>query len=257
MLPRNTDKDWEIYGQTAPYFGVLSDEKFSPENLDESAISDFFASGEQHITQLLEAIKQHLSQDFAPARCLDFGCGVGRLVFPLARRFAHVVGVDVSSSMIEEARRNRLKYGIENVEFAESDDRLSKVSGTFDFIHSYIVMQHIPRERGELIVQRLLELMNPGGVAALHFTYSWDGWLREATPANRLMRWLRESVPLFHNFTNLAKGRKFNHPFMQMNVYDLNKLFSLLQQHGCEQAHAQFTNHAGHWGLMLLFQKKY
>ncbi len=255
MMAKNTDRDWEIYGQIAPYFGVLSDEKFMPDKLDDSAVNEFFASGEQHIEQLVSQIKQHLKQDFEPPRCLDFGCGVGRLVLPLARRFESVVGVDVSRSMIEEARRNSEKFGIGNVEFVESDDELSRVNGKFDFVHSFIVMQHIPPKRGERLVQRLIELLNPGGVGALHFTYSWEGWLRTATGKQRFSRWLRESVPLFHNLTNLARGRRFDHPYMQMNAYDLNKLFSILQEHGCGQVHAEFTSHSGHWGVMLLFQK--
>lgn len=255
MLPKNTDRDWEIYGQIAPYFGVLSDEKFMPDKLDDSAVTEFFASGEQHIEHIIGLVRQHLKPDFEPARCLDFGCGVGRLVFPLARRFNEVVGLDVSRSMIEEARRNSEKYGIGNATFVESDDALSRVEGKFDFVHSFIVMQHIPRERGEHLMLRLIELMNAGGVAALHFTYSWDGWLQTATRKQRLSRWLRESVPLFHNLTNLARGRRFDHPYMQMNAYDLNKLFSILQEHGCQEVHAQFTSHSGHWGVMLLFRK--
>lgn len=256
MLPKNTDRDWEIFGQTAPYFGVISDEKFKPENLDESAINDFFASGEQHIDEIVGEIRRHIKEDFAPVRCLDFGCGVGRLVLPLARKFASVVGMDVSRSMIEEARRNSEKYGIENVEFIESDDNLSKVNGTFDFIHSFIVMQHIPQERGELLFKRLIAMLNPGGVAALQFTYSWDGWLQTATRSQRAARWVRESVPFVHNLVNLAKGRKFNQPFMLMNTYDLNKLFSILQEQGCRETHVRFTSHSGHWGVMLLFQKQ-
>jgi 2-polyprenyl-3-methyl-5-hydroxy-6-metoxy-1,4-benzoquinol methylase len=255
MMAKNTDKDWEIFGQMTPYFGVISDEKFMPENLDESAIKDFFASGEQHVEEIVSAIKHHIKPDFAPERCLDFGCGVGRLVFPLAGRFPHVVGVDVSRSMIEEARRNSEQRGIANVEFIESDDELSKVKGMFDFIHSYIVMQHIQPKRGERLLQRLIEILNAGGVAALHFNYSWDGWLQTATRKERFARWLRESVPLAHNFINLAKGRKFNHPFMFMNNYDLNKIFSIIQDCGCQQAHVSFTSHDGHWGMMILFQK--
>jgi 2-polyprenyl-3-methyl-5-hydroxy-6-metoxy-1,4-benzoquinol methylase len=255
MSPKNTDKDWEMYGQMAPYFGVLSDEKYLPEQMNEAAVSDFFESGEKHIDQTLALVRQHVAQDFEPRRCLDFGCGVGRLVIPLAHRFQSVVGVDVSSSMIEEARRNVEKYGLTNAEFTESDDDLSKVTGKFDFIHSFIVMQHISKDRGERLLVRLIDALNPSGVGAIHFTYSWDGWLQSASAAQRFSRWVRESVPLVHNVTNLARGRKFNHPFMQMNVYDVNKLFSILQARGCEQAHVQFTNHAGHWGVMILFRR--
>lgn len=255
MLPKNTDKDWEYYGEVAPYFGVITDDKFRPENLSESVLEDFFNSGAEQIGQTLDLIAKHIDLDFTPERCLDFGCGVGRIVLPLARRFSHVVGVDVSVGMLEEAKRNSEKFGIGNVEFVESDDTLSKVSGSFDFIHSYIVMQHISVERGEKLLLRLLELLNTGGVAALHFTYSWDGWLQHATRAQRFSRWLKESVPGMLGLMHLVKGRRFSHPYMLMNPYDMNRILSILQGHGCSQVHLQFTDHAGHWGAMLMFQK--
>jgi SAM-dependent methyltransferase len=254
-MPRDTDRDWEIYGRTTPYFAVYADEKFLPENLDDAAREEFFASGERDIEWTVGLIHRYLTADFAPARTLDFGCGVGRLVFPLASRFPCVVGVDVSRSMLAEARRNCESLGLINVEFLLSDEDLSRVTGKFDFINSYIVMQHIPRARGEALFRRLLARLNPGGIGALHFTYTRDEWLRSVTPARRFARWLTESVPGCHGLVNLAKGRRFNHPFVQMNSYDLNVLFSILQEHGCKQVQAHFTNHTGHWGAMLLFQR--
>lgn len=56
-----------------------------------------------------------------------------------------IVAADVSEFMIEEARENCRINGITNVEFAVSDDQLSRISGTFDFINSFLVFQHIPR----------------------------------------------------------------------------------------------------------------
>ncbi|HET9061205.1 MAG TPA: class I SAM-dependent methyltransferase [Acidimicrobiales bacterium] len=42
---------------------------------------------------------------FAPRDVLDAGCGTGRVAIELSRRGVDVVGVDVSASMIGEARR--------------------------------------------------------------------------------------------------------------------------------------------------------
>ena len=43
-------------------------------------------------------------QRFSPASVLDAGCGTGRVAIELARRGVDVVGVDVSSSMLDTAR---------------------------------------------------------------------------------------------------------------------------------------------------------
>ncbi|MEO6394113.1 MAG: methyltransferase domain-containing protein, partial [Pyrinomonadaceae bacterium] len=134
MLPKNSDQNWETYGKDNPYFGVLSDEKFMRAQLDEQAIDEFFATGETHIAEVMATIDHHLAADFSPKRCLDFGCGVGRLVFPLAQRFGFVTGVDISPSMLAEARKNADGLGLTNVELLPSDDTLSQVTGPFDLI---------------------------------------------------------------------------------------------------------------------------
>ena len=39
-----TDKDWEQWGATYPYFGVLSSDRFRKHRLDESVKKEFFAT---------------------------------------------------------------------------------------------------------------------------------------------------------------------------------------------------------------------
>lgn len=251
MLPKNSDQNWEAYGKDDPYFGVLSDEKFTRAQLDEKAIDEFFASGETHITEVLATIEQHIATDFQPRRCLDFGCGVGRLVFPLAQRFASVTGVDISPSMLAEARKNAHDLGLTNVELLPSDDKLSQLTGPFDLIHSFIVLQHIPKARGERILERLIELLAPNGVGALHFTYAND---LAGSKAWQLR--VRERVPLVHNLINVAKGRSFRHPYMMMETYDLNRLMRILQLNGAAKIHIELTKHDVNYGAMLYFRKE-
>lgn len=251
MLPKNSDQNWEAYGKDNPYFGVLSDEKFLRAQLDEKTIDEFFATGETHIADVLATIEQHIAPGFVPKRCLDFGCGVGRLVLPLAQRFASVTGVDISPSMLAEARKNANDLGLTNIELLPSDDTLSRLTGQFDLIHSFIVLQHIPRARGEQILQRLMDLLAPGGVGALHFTYAND-----LAGVKAWQKRVRESVPLVHNLINVAKGRSFRHPYMMMETYDLNRLMRILQVNGAAKIHIELTNHDGNYGAMLYFRKE-
>ncbi len=65
------------------------------------------------------------------ARVLDYGCGIGRVTALLAERQMQVMGVDISSGMLGEARR-RLA-GRTNVELAEARDFLAdKQAAAFD-----------------------------------------------------------------------------------------------------------------------------
>src|SRR5690606_30137204 len=99
----DTDNEWEEWNKTDPYFSVLTNPKFRRQVLTEEAREEFFNSGREDINKVMAICRQHLDPAFTPRRALDFGCGVGRLVVPLSRLAAQVVGLDVSQSMLAEA----------------------------------------------------------------------------------------------------------------------------------------------------------
>jgi 2-polyprenyl-3-methyl-5-hydroxy-6-metoxy-1,4-benzoquinol methylase len=172
MLANDPDRDWECWGKKDPYFGVLIDPKFLDENLNDHSLQDFFASGERHVEHVYTAIRSGMRPDFQPVRVLDYGCGVGRLVVPFASRSQEVVGVDVSPSMLEAARENCKRLGANSVSLLHANDLDSLAPASFDLVHSYIVFQHIPVARGELILRKLTSLISEGGVGAIHLTYA-------------------------------------------------------------------------------------
>lgn len=51
------------------------------------------------------------------ARVLDLYCGLGNFTLALARRAAHVVGVEGEASLVARARANAARNGLENAEF--------------------------------------------------------------------------------------------------------------------------------------------
>ena len=214
-------------GALDPYHAVLTSEAFRRENLTEQALTSFFESGERHVAWIFQNIRKRIDPQFAPRSALDFGCGVGRILIPLARNCERVVGVDVSPKMIEEARNHLGAHAITNVELVQSDDGLRRVEGTFDLVHSFVVLQHIPVSRGEQIFRHLVEKLNDGGVGTIHLTFS----NREPLAA-RLSRAVQKNVPLARGVANLMKGRGFGHPMMQMNDYSLNRIMPLLASAG-------------------------
>jgi 2-polyprenyl-3-methyl-5-hydroxy-6-metoxy-1,4-benzoquinol methylase len=248
--PHSSDQAWRKYGQLDPYFGVVSRDRFRSGSLDQRALHDFFESGAEHVSRVTAVIRQHVRPDFHPARALDFGCGVGRVTIPLASICDSVVGVDVSEAMLEEARRNCDARGIVNVELLAADDRLSAVSGSFDFIHSFIVLQHVSPRRGNRIVQALLERLSENGIAVLQLTY-----YRRASRARRALHWMRRHIPLMNHLTNVIQGRQPGYPLMEMHNYGLNQIFLTLQAHACHQCHIRFTDHGGHLGVVLFLVK--
>ncbi|QNP43541.1 class I SAM-dependent methyltransferase [Sphingomonas daechungensis] len=86
-----------------------------------------------------------------------------------------MTGLDVSPSMLAEAKANAERLDVANVEFELADDRLSNAAGQFDFVNSYITLQHIPVRRGLSILARLVERVRPGGGIHVHVSIRTDG----------------------------------------------------------------------------------
>lgn len=77
-------------------------------------------------------------------RVLDLGCGVGRWSRLLAGRGAIVTGVDISPTMIAEARRRAAAEGVgARCDFRVSNLNALDVEGEFDLILGVTVLQHI------------------------------------------------------------------------------------------------------------------
>jgi SAM-dependent methyltransferase len=250
LTTTNPDKDWENFGRTDPYYAVATHDKFHRDKLNEDAFREFFAVGERHVMEVFEIVDKHFVPGFRPARGLDFGCGVGRLVVPLSQRSDFITGVDVSEAMLLEAKRNCEGRGIQNVEFVKGDDELTRVQGSFDFVNSHVVFQHIPTKRGEKLLRALIDRLRPGGIGVLHFAYSTEGsWMRRA------IRWMRKSIPGIHGLLNLFSGKAFDYPQMQGNCYRLDRVFRMLQANGCVDLHVRFTKYVDYYGVILFFQK--
>jgi SAM-dependent methyltransferase len=241
----NSDRDWEAYGAENPYFGVISNEKFLTENLSDESIAEFWQSGQSDIDVVFQNIKQHIDPDFHPAQALDFGCGVGRLLFAISTRCEHATGVDVSPSMLAEAKREAAKKSIDNVSFIETNDCSELGENRFCLIHSYIVFQHIPEDRGYAILDKLLASLRSGGVGVLHFTFS----------NARFRYWkLIRRIPFNKQLRNLIKGKPPNAPHMQMNEYDLGRIMRKLWSLGISNCHVELTDH-GVLGAIIYFKK--
>ncbi len=241
----NSDRDWETYGAENPYFGVISNEKFLSENLNEASRLDFWRSGQDDIEVVFQNIREHIDPDFQPVHALDFGCGVGRLLFALSSRCERVTGVDVSRSMLAEATREAAKKGIDNVTLIESRDCGELGENTFCLVHSYIVFQHIPEDRGYAILDKLLASLRSGGIGVLHFTFS----------NSRFRYWkLIRRIPFNKQLRNLMQGKPLNAPHMQMNEYELGIIMKKLWTLGVKNCHVVLTDH-GVLGAIVYFRK--
>jgi ubiquinone/menaquinone biosynthesis C-methylase UbiE len=234
-----TDEAWIRWGEEDPYFAVITDAKFRGAELDANRKQEFFQSGRHHVDHVLEVCRRHKGSHFEPSRALDFGCGVGRVVIPMAEQIEKVVGIDISAGMLAEARRNCQDRGLNNIELFMSDDNLSALQDHFDLVHSCIVFQHIEVPRGRRLFARLLQLLSPGGMGAIQVTYAKASHPSRygQPPAPRLLARLGDRMA------------------MQMNAYSLSELAFLMQSAGVKKFSAEFTDHGGELGVFLFFEK--
>ncbi|HEX3577139.1 MAG TPA: class I SAM-dependent methyltransferase [Thermoanaerobaculia bacterium] len=220
MTDRAT-RDWNTFGETEPYFAVLTHDRFLRERMSDADRDAFFASGEAAIAQILDLI------DFAPKSALDFGCGVGRLTKALVKRVDRVAGIDAAESMLRIARDN-----VPDAAFSTTIP-----NERFDLIVSLLVFQHIPVPRGEALLDELLAHLADGGVAALHFTFRRPGsFLR------RIARQIRGRVPLIHRIVGRIR-RERPMPYMQMNEYRRDRVLAIFRRHGCGEPRMLPMNH--------------
>jgi SAM-dependent methyltransferase len=221
----NTDQAWQEWGQTEPYYGVAAEDKFYKANLDAHR-AEFFDSGEKDINDTLTTYERHY-EPLGHGSALDFGCGVGRLVLPLAKRFGRVLGVDVSTGMVAEAKRNCELGSVSNVEFRITGDYVAHGAEQFDFVNSYIALQRIPTKRGLHIIEQLARSVAPGGGSMLHVC------LRRQLPWHKELAYQAENtVPLARIAINRLRRRPTRAPAMQMNEYDLRDVLGILGRCG-------------------------
>ena len=145
---------------------------------------------------------------------------------------------------------NCAAHGVATARFVLADDSLSRLDGTFDLVHSFIVFQHLPVDRGERLLSLLLDRIAPGGAGALHFLVG-----ERRSPAQRLAAFVRRRVPLGRNVVNVLRGRPFGAPNMEMNAYDLARLLRILGDHGVGEVCVEGTDHGGYLGAMLVFRR--
>jgi SAM-dependent methyltransferase len=182
LSKRPNANPWERFAEIDPYLYIRTDMKRADPQV-------FWQSGDQVIhTELLPLMHSHSLRPFLG---LELGSGIGRLVFPLAQHLRRVVGVDISTGMVDRAKSIARNNGVDNVSFIRisgPEDFLLKAGefvGSCDLIYSLLVFQHISEPS---IIEDYLHvirvLLHQRGVAYLQFDtrpqgvgYSLKTWL--------------------------------------------------------------------------------
>lgn len=158
---RSVRENWEGLAQTDPLWAILSDPAKRGGGWD---IDEFFASGVDDVERVLDRVATlGLAVDFG-GTALDFGCGTGRLTQALATRFSSAIGVDISQTMVELARRyNRFPETCHYIANDRTD--LSVIPDrSIDFIYTVLVLQHMHPRFARAYIAEFIRILKEGGV---------------------------------------------------------------------------------------------
>lgn len=168
---------FSAYGKTEPLWSVLTDPKFLAENMTGSAVAEFYESGVSCADWVMGLLSGH---DLSIPRndALDFGCGAGRLALGFAPRFRNVSGCDISDGHLDIAREAARARGVDNVRFVLTDfDLIGQFgTGSFDFINSIIVLQHMIPPLMKIYIDQFCRLLRAGGCAFFQLPTFHEGY---------------------------------------------------------------------------------
>jgi len=120
---------------------------------------------------------------------LDYGCGPGRLTAAVHHRTwagmstVESVGYDPNPKMLHESDNDAVRFV----------DRLTGL-GTFGFVFSVLVLQHLDHESQHAAIDNMAAMCGRGGTVRVQFTYEGDtGPLSNPTPRPTMTRWMRDA----------------------------------------------------------------
>ena len=115
----------------------------------------------------VRALRAHMVQRIlrvtgagAGSRVLSLGCGIGDTELLLAPHVGEVVGVDLSSAGIRQARQDAVRLGIANARFEEG----SSAAGVFDAVIAIFFLHHLSDDALAAFPAQLRGLLVPRGV---------------------------------------------------------------------------------------------
>jgi SAM-dependent methyltransferase len=241
----NTAQDWVILGEQEPWYGVLTQPEYLRENITDETIARFYASGQHDVSWIFDTILT-VNPSFKPNVAFDFGSGLGRLAFAMAKRAIQVYGIDISPGMRTEATRQAAARGIENFQAVETAPEDVKA----DWLNSYIVFQHIAPRTGLAVLEGLLAKLNDKAMVSVHLTFATD----QRQP-NNLMRdlgaWRFDGETL-----TVLSDREHAPGTMSMYDYDMNKVLFMLIRNGFGKIHLTHTDHGGSHGFVICSQRE-
>jgi SAM-dependent methyltransferase len=202
---------WEAIGETEPHYSVLSYEEYRPARLSDNENS-FFETGKIDLDLVLAVLRRIGRPAEGFRRCLEFGCGVGRVTAQLAATFPEVVALDISRPHLRLAQAHLAGLGHSNVCFLQVTPENLHPGAGYDLWFSRLVLQHNPPPVTLAILDRMFAGLLPQGVAIVHVPTYCIGY------SFKISDYLADKLPPEH---------------MHMHATPQKPILELAWRHGC------------------------
>jgi 2-polyprenyl-3-methyl-5-hydroxy-6-metoxy-1,4-benzoquinol methylase len=227
-------EQWRRLGEAEPYWSVLTSPDFKLDVMDAERVASFYETGRAS-AGLVDLLAERSGIPIKQGKCLELGCGVGRVTAHLARRFTRVVAVDISPGNLALCERRMKQLALHNVEtvLLKSPDQLAQLQ-PFDFFYSIIVLQHNPPPIQKTILEAILGRLSPGGLC------------------------LFQTPDTFHSRYSFSASEYLSSEQLTMDMHCLPKVvvLKLLRDHGMHVLDVQPDPWTGSFGSYTYFAAK-
>ncbi|MDH3596571.1 MAG: class I SAM-dependent methyltransferase [Rhodospirillales bacterium] len=131
----------------------------------------------------LEITREYLRPDM---EVMEFGCGTGSTAIVHAPYVKHIRAVDISSRMLDIARRKAEAAGIDNITFEQSSiDDLEVPARSLDVVLGLSILHLL--EHKDAVIAKVHDMLKPDGVFVSSTACLGDSqnWLRFVAPIGR------------------------------------------------------------------------
>jgi ubiquinone/menaquinone biosynthesis C-methylase UbiE len=102
-------------------------------------------------------------------RVVDLGCGIGRVMRPLAPLCREIVGIDISEKMIQKGREFLANVSNARLVHTTGAEIPSVANGSVDFLFSLICLIHVDKRTAFRYLREIERVLTPSGMVLLQF----------------------------------------------------------------------------------------
>jgi SAM-dependent methyltransferase len=250
MNLKELERSWDYLGKKDPLWAVLTE----PEKKGNKwQLNDFFQTGVKEILSLIQYLSS-LDLEIPHGRALDFGCGVGRLTQALSDHFDEVCGVDIAPSMIRLANKYNRRGDKCRYYLNQSSGLHQFPNGHFDFICSFITLQHMEPCYSQGYLREFLRLLALQGLLVFQVPSKPPPGYEEELKRIRKRQRVKRLIPnaLLDLYRRVRYGDLTS---SRMEMYPLERatVVSLVEREGGKVIDIQEDQRVGHNWISLQY----